>query len=84
MKKMLTITIMVITIVVTTGQSVWPLAYLDKPNAVVLLIMPRTKGCNPPPPACFGEMKSLNKSFLYYNNKGELKRKLKWVWVYRK
>ena len=91
MHKIMTVIIMITTILVimfVSAKSVLSAPYLIPPDPKVLMVMEMKPGCRsgripPAPPACIGAMKSLNRSFLYYDSNRKLKRKLKLVWTYK-
>jgi hypothetical protein len=61
---------------------------LVEPNPWYLAYVEMKPGCRsgripPTPPACIGAMKSLNRSFLYYDKNGNLKQMLKSLWTYK-
>lgn len=86
MYKVLTIVMLSLLMVGVAVQYAYSAPYLIKPDPVYLLVKEMKPGCRSGriPPAGVVAMKALNRSFLYYDKKGNLKRMRKLIWKYKK
>jgi hypothetical protein len=87
MYKVLILTIVMLSLLMVgvAVQYAYSAPYLYPPDPKILLVKEMKPGCRSGhiPPACIGAMKSLNRSFLYYDKNGNLKQMLKLIWTYK-